>query len=295
MGVGLVGILRPLIIYPSAAVYYYTLPMVAIFQMLHYEAKGNRIRNFGLLFAGTCLWEPIVAYICPWLNGVSVFCLASMGAPMNIRRHIARIFGGASPNQGMAFLSLSFDPQYVSPSTYAGFPLKWQVMYWAGMYAGAIIMLIIYYTDTWQAKSLPFLSRTLFKADGSVWPQDEVFDGASASLNVEALARNGAPRLTASTVWAYFAQVTAIGALVTHILLFQGKEWVYSCAQEKMKCLRRLLTRSSHARRPAVCSALSANIVQTRTMTHTTWRCASIQKCRSGSTLASSRWRSAPP
>lgn len=115
LGVGLVGVLRPLIVYPSEAVYYYTLPMVAIFQMLHYEEKGHRARHFCYFFGATIIWEPIAAYICPWLNGMSIFCLASMKAPMRIRKHIARIFGGASANQGIGFLSISLDPQYVNP------------------------------------------------------------------------------------------------------------------------------------------------------------------------------------
>lgn len=88
---------------------------VAIFEMLHHEARGNRVRNFSLCFVATCIWEPVAAYIAPWLNGVSIPCIASMNAPMRIRKHIARIFGGASANQGMAYLSFSFDPQYVSP------------------------------------------------------------------------------------------------------------------------------------------------------------------------------------
>lgn len=83
--------------------------------MLHYEEQGNRPRSFLYFFLGTCLWEPIVAYICLWLNGISIFCLASMNAPMRIRKHIARVFGGASPNQGMGYFSISLDPQYVSP------------------------------------------------------------------------------------------------------------------------------------------------------------------------------------
>lgn len=55
--------------------------MVAVFQMLHHEKEknSNRVKWFWILFGVTFAWEPIVAYIAPWLNGVSVFCLASMG------------------------------------------------------------------------------------------------------------------------------------------------------------------------------------------------------------------------
>lgn len=80
------GLLRPLIIYPSEMVYWYTLPMVAVFQMLHFEKdkQQQRVKMFCYLFCGTLLWEPIVAYIAPWLNGISLPCIASMHAPMPV-------------------------------------------------------------------------------------------------------------------------------------------------------------------------------------------------------------------
>lgn len=86
IGVGCVGLLRPLLIYPSEMVYWYTLPMIAVFQMLHQEKaeERKRLKIFCWLFAGTFCWEPIVAYIAPWLNGISLPCLASMGAPMKV-------------------------------------------------------------------------------------------------------------------------------------------------------------------------------------------------------------------
>lgn len=54
--------------------------------MLHYEKdkQSHRIKMFCYLFGGTLAWEPIVAYICPWLNGVSIPCMASMHAPMPV-------------------------------------------------------------------------------------------------------------------------------------------------------------------------------------------------------------------
>ena len=50
----------------------------------------------------------------PWLNGISLPCLASIHAPHHIRQTISKIFGGAAPNQGLGFLAISLDTQYVS-------------------------------------------------------------------------------------------------------------------------------------------------------------------------------------
>lgn len=250
IGVGLVGLLRPIIIYPSEMVYWSTLPMVAVYNMLHHE-KGKdqqRVKMFCILFGTTFCYEPIAAYIAPWLNGVSVFCLASMGAPMRIRKHIARIFGGASSNQGLGILSLSFDPQYVSPSNFAGFPLKvsdviqrasrryfadepmfsphvvqWQFNFWLGTLIGAPIILGLFYGNAFQAKTYPFMSAALLLPNGTVYPLEDIFD-ENFHLIESGLDTYGLPRLTASAIWSYFCQTMAIGALVVHVSLFWRKE-----------------------------------------------------------------------
>lgn len=54
------------------------------------------------------------AWVMPWLNGISVPCMASMHASHSVRKTLSRIFGGALPNQGLGFLSISLDTQYVS-------------------------------------------------------------------------------------------------------------------------------------------------------------------------------------
>lgn len=108
------------------------------------------------------------AYMMPWLNGLSVPCLATMGASLPIRRTIAKIFGGAAPNQGLGLLSISLDPQYVSPGSFASNPLKWQLQYFCGSMVGAIFLLAFYYTNAWNAQvshvkvvSMAVMSSTL--------------------------------------------------------------------------------------------------------------------------------------
>lgn len=147
------------------------------------------------------------------------------GAPLAARKHIARIFGGASANQGLGLFSLSFDPQYVSPSTFAGYPLKWQLNYWIGTCLGGIVMLALYYGNAWNAKQYPFLSASLFLANGTVYPQEEIF-GNTFELNEQALQELGPPHLTSSALFAYFAQTCAIGALFTHVGIFWGKDMI---------------------------------------------------------------------
>lgn len=136
---------------------------------------------------------------------------------------MARVFGGASANQGMGYLSISLDPQYVSPSVYAGFPLKWQLNYWIGTVVGGVIILALFYSNTWNAKSFPFMSASLFQANGQVYDQNVIF-GSTLELNTEALASYGVPHLTASNLWNFFCQTMAIGALFAHVGIFWWRE-----------------------------------------------------------------------
>lgn len=94
------------------------------------------------------------------------------------------------------------------------------------MWAGGLFILLVYYTDGWNAKTFPFLSSALFTEDGKPYPQDEVFGGGTWILNEDALRQYGTPRLTGSAVWAFFCQLAAIGALFTHVLLFMGKDMI---------------------------------------------------------------------
>lgn len=94
------------------------------------------------------------------------------------------------------------------------------------MWLGGLFILLIYYTDSFSAKTFPFLSASLFTSEGKPYPQDEVFGQGSWELDEGALAKHGTPRLTGSGVWAFFCQLAAIGALFTHVGLFMGRDMV---------------------------------------------------------------------
>jgi hypothetical protein len=132
-GFVLAGILRPLIVYPAEMVYWSTLPQVLLFQNLHFDRKANRGRliKFGWALTVAAVWEFFPAYIIPWTSGVSVFCLASISANENTRTVFGRVFGGASPNQGLGILNFGLDWQYIQ-SQFLSLPLKQQINSWIG-------------------------------------------------------------------------------------------------------------------------------------------------------------------
>ncbi|KZT18640.1 oligopeptide transporter [Neolentinus lepideus HHB14362 ss-1] len=240
-GYGLVGILRPLTVYPSEMVYWANLPTVSIFQALHFDTAFNRSRLilFWSAFVGMFCYEIIPAYIFPLLNGLSVFCLSAHWAQgtgkisQGAVDTITNIFGGADGNEGLGLLSLSLDWQYIG-SSFMSLPLTQQANSWVGYALCYIIFSAIYYSNAWSSLSYPILSTSLFAANGSVWHQSAVF-GTTFQLNKTALAEVGLPALTGSNAWANLSANLAIGGLIAHCVCFWSKYVIDSVQQSRNK------------------------------------------------------------
>ena len=234
-GFVLAGILRPLIVYPAEMVYWSTLPQVILFQNLHFDRKANRGRlvKFGWALTIAAVWEFFPAYIIPWTSGVSVFCLASIGANTSTRTVFGRVFGGASPNQGLGILNFGLDWQYIQ-SQFLSFPLKQQINTWIGYVIFYIAMLALYYNDTWHAKTFPFMSSSLFASDGKKFKQTSIL-GNDGTIDYAKLDQVGLPYLTASNAWGYFTQTLAIGALISHVAIFFRKDMVLAWKQARAR------------------------------------------------------------
>ncbi|PYH90969.1 OPT oligopeptide transporter [Aspergillus ellipticus CBS 707.79] len=222
-GYGLCGIMRPIAVWHVEAVYWSTLPTVKTLQGLHWnEVKNSKpLRYFWYAFTGMSLYEIIPAYIFPWLNSVSIPCLASQKATGSTAAALTNVFGGASNNEGMGLFSLSFDWQYIT-SFQTSLPLSLQLHQGLGFVACFIAMVGIYYGNGWNARSLPFMSTDLLMSNGTTYPVAEVFpDGV---LSKTALAEYGLPRLTGTFAFAMFMANAAIGALILHCILFWGSD-----------------------------------------------------------------------
>ncbi|KAJ5805927.1 OPT peptide transporter Mtd1 [Penicillium pulvis] len=234
-GFVLAGALRSLIVYPAEMVYWSTLPQVVLFQNLHFDRKANqeRLKKFGWALGLAAAWEFFPAYIVPWAGGLSVFCLASMKAPTKTRTIFATVFGGASSNEGMGLLNFSLDWQYIQ-STYLSLPFKQQVNTWIGYVIWYPAMLGLYYSNTWNAKSFPFMSTSLFSSNGSTFSTTSILN-SQGIIDEAKLEATGLPYLTSSTVWGYFTQNLAIGALISHVLIFYSKDMVLAWKQARTR------------------------------------------------------------
>ena len=114
-GYGLCGILRPIAVWHVDSVYWSTLPTIKTLQGLHWQDLKNSkpLRVFWYSYVGMSVYEFFPAYIFPWLNSVSIPCLAAMKTTGDKAAILTNLFGGATNNEGLGLFSLSFDWQYV--------------------------------------------------------------------------------------------------------------------------------------------------------------------------------------
>ncbi|KAJ5519053.1 Oligopeptide transporter OPT superfamily [Penicillium expansum] len=232
-GYGICGILRPIAVWHTEAVYWSNLPTVKTLQGLHWqEVKNSKpLRYFWYAFTGMSIYEIIPAYIFPWLNSVSIPCLAAQKATGEKAAILNNIFGGSTNNQGLGLFSFSFDWQYLT-SFQTSLPLKLQVHQAAGLFSCFIIMIGIYYGNGWNSRDLPFMSTRMLMNNGTSYPINDVFPGGV--LDETALFKYGLPRLTGTFAFAMFMANAAMGALIAHCILFWGKDILraYKSARE---------------------------------------------------------------
>ncbi|KAK3685233.1 OPT oligopeptide transporter [Podospora appendiculata] len=224
-GYGICGVMRPIAVWHVDAVYWSTLPTVKTLQALHWQnlKDSKPLRWFWYSFLGMSFYEFFPAYIFPWLNSVSIPCLAAMHATGDQAAVLTNLFGGSLTNEGLGLFSLSFDWQYIT-SFNTSLPLKLQAHAAIGYFVCFCAMLGIYYTNAWDAMSQPFMSTRLRTQEGGAYPVSKVFVGGV--LDHDAFAEHGVPRLTGSFAYAIFMANAAIGALVAHCALFWGGDIV---------------------------------------------------------------------
>ena len=182
--------MRPVVVWHVESVYWSTLPTVKALQGLHWQDLKNSkpLRYFWYAFGTMFAYEWFPAYIFPWLNSISIPCLAAMNATGDTASVLSNLFGGATNNQGLGLFSLSMDWQYIT-SFQTSLPLKLQLHQAAGLVTCFAAMLGIYYTNVWGSQDLPFMSTNLRSDNGSRYPVTEVFSGSI--LNETALEEYG--------------------------------------------------------------------------------------------------------
>jgi len=88
---------------------------------------------------------------------------------------------------------------------------------WIGYAFCYLVIMLIYYTDTWKSLSFPMLSSSIFGEDGRRYNQTAVF-GTHFVLNQTALEEVGLPYLTGSNAWANLTANLAVSLALDYAI-----------------------------------------------------------------------------
>jgi OPT family small oligopeptide transporter len=222
IGYGMAGILRPILVYPTFAVYPHIIPAAQLFDALHRGKlaimQRKRLKFFWLVFVGIFVWEWFPEYIAPTLTGISIFCLANQDSPW-----FTRVFGGAAGNEGLGTFSLCLDWAYVGSgggsigSLFT--PLSTQLSLYAGCAVCMIAFCACYSMNVWNTQNFPFLTQLLFYENGTQYDQLSILND-DFTLNAEKLAEQGLPWYAASQLLYKVSRTMYIGAAITHFFLW---------------------------------------------------------------------------
>ncbi|KUJ19163.1 OPT superfamily oligopeptide transporter [Mollisia scopiformis] len=220
LGYGVAGLLRKILVYPTKFFYPANLPIMSLLETLHRKKVDTKpqLKLFYWAFAIIFVWELIPEYIMPILTAVSVFCLANQKSLV-----FTNIFGGGNGNEGLGFLSLCFDFQYIgSGALYL--PLKTQFNTMVGYCLNIAVFLGIFYGNIWRAKDFPFLSQLLFSPESNstsyvTFNQTAVLNEHGV-LDESKLATTGIPYMAATFASYVLTQNMAITATLTHMCLY---------------------------------------------------------------------------
>ncbi|KAH9919806.1 OPT oligopeptide transporter [Fomitopsis serialis] len=220
IGYGFAGLLQDVLVKPTKCFWPASIQTANLFQALHYDKQfsSKRVRMFWIVFAVMFCWAIVPEWIFPVLTGISVFCLADNHSPV-----IRNIFGGASSNEGMGMLSICLDWNIISSLCFWA-PLSYQLNIDIGIFLAYIMISAIYYGNVWGSLSFPFMSQSLYTANGTVYDQTAIL--TNGKFDATKFAKLGPAYLSGTFVFGLIASNLSVGALLTHVGLWHWRNFV---------------------------------------------------------------------
>lgn len=179
----------------------------------------------------------------PVLIGVSIFCLAKQDSLV-----FTNLFGGAQGNEGLGFMSLCFDWQYVGSPLWV--PLQTICSSFIGYLLGVAFFIGLYYGNVWRALDFPFLAQQLFDSTSNstnyvVYNQTAILN-AQSEIDPAAVAQQGLPWLTATYVGYLITTNMGLSAAVVHMLLYNYDDVKSGWSFLSLANLRKLVNPSTY-------------------------------------------------
>ncbi|QDS75836.1 hypothetical protein FKW77_001200 [Venturia effusa] len=243
VGYGICGFLLKAIVHPSHMVWPSILPVNSLLETLHRDKvnSASRMRVFYVSFAALFVWQVFPQYIMPLLAGVSILCLSNRRSML-----FTRLFGGSMGNEGLGFLSLSFDWQMIAgEKNPLWVPLQTLTNEFGGYLISIALYMGLFYSNAWNAQNLPFLSPMLFDQRSSsrkYVPYDvKKILNRDTSVNMDFVKKMGLPFFTASTASSHTTTNIAIAATVSHMLCWNWNDlkssWSHEVEPEKSEAI----------------------------------------------------------
>ncbi|KAL6909302.1 OPT oligopeptide transporter domain-containing protein [Trichoderma evansii] len=245
---GIAGLLRTVLVQPAKMLWPINIPVNTLLETLHRDKAETkqRLKYFSVVFSGAFFWEIIPLWIAPIFQGISIPCLSKQNSLV-----YTNLFGGAQNNEGLGFLGLCFDWNYIAGlNSPLWFPLYTLVNSLAGYLICIVLFMGIYYGNVWRASDFPFLSQLLY--DGSSNSTNFVEYNLTTILNPDntindtLVANQGFPFLSGSYVIYLITTNLGITAAIVHMLL-----WNYADVKEgwgflRLSNLRKLTNASTY-------------------------------------------------
>ena len=161
----------------------------------------------------------------PLLQGVSIFCLANKHSLV-----FTNLFGGSQGNEGLGFLAVCFDWQYIaSLGSPLWVPLQTQINSLIGYLLCIVVFMGVYYGNIWRSADFPFLSQLLYdgsQSNGTVYTPYNL----SLILNEDnlidpvALQQQGIPYLTGTYIVYLITTNMGFTATLVHMCLWNWED-----------------------------------------------------------------------
>ncbi|THU77231.1 OPT oligopeptide transporter [Dendrothele bispora CBS 962.96] len=223
VGYGVAGLLRTFLVYPTYAFYPTYISVVNLLQSLHFGGALNlkRRRFFWIVFAAIFAWEWIPQYPFPLLTAISIICLVDNGRSSFVRN----LFGAGSSNEGIGLFSFGLSWTLITQGNPLVWPLQTQINSYLGMLLGYLLLTTCYYSNIFSGRDLPWMSTSLFSANGSTYDQSAVLT-PDYRLNRTAVGENGEglPRYTTTYAISQLSYNLSVGAAVTSLFLWHWPE-----------------------------------------------------------------------
>lgn len=228
LGLSFATAMRRFLVYPAQMIYPINLPKTTVLNALHGvhtagedSGKGrSRFKVFWILFGVLFFYQFFPGYIFIMLSIGNWFCLI---APDNVP--LNQVLGTQS---GLGLLPFTFDWQVIA---YVQDPLASPWWAEANMIGGfflfyAIIVPIMYYSNTFNQKYLPMFDSGSFDRFGSAYNTTKVvdmLDGGGLRFNPDKYNNYSQVYLPTALTMGYILSFAATTGVLTHVALFHGK------------------------------------------------------------------------